>query len=80
MKDLITSSTGDGIMLRLKSFILLLVPSIITLIGIITGQQVASQSVIDLVNAIFTVAFAVIHIYGWIRSIKISNQNAPQSL
>lgn len=76
MNTLIQSSTGSGIMLRIKSFILLLVPSIITLIGIVTGQKVASQSVIDLVDASFTVAFAVIQIYAWVRSIKISNQNA----
>ena len=74
MKNIITSSTGEGVMLRLKSFILLLVPFIITLIGVVTGQKVASQQVIDLVNAMFTIAFAVIQIYGWVRSIKVSNQ------
>jgi positive regulator of sigma E activity len=77
---ILQSSTGEGVMLRAKSFLLLLVPSIITLIGIVTGQKVASQSVIDLVNAIFTVAFAVIQIYAWARSIKLENKRTSSKI
>jgi heme/copper-type cytochrome/quinol oxidase subunit 4 len=80
MKNIIISSTGEGVALRLKSFILLLVPSIITLIEIITGQKVASDQVNDLVNAIFVIAFAVIQIYAWGRSIKLENIKAKSKI
>lgn len=75
MKILQSSANPNEVMLRIKSFFLLLVPSLITLIGIITGQEVAQQRVIDLVDAMFVVAFAVIQIYAWIRSIKMSNKS-----
>lgn len=74
MLNLITSmfrsSTGEGIMLRLKSFLILAVPYVLTFINNQTNSSIAPQGVIEWVNSFFVVVFGIIHAYAWFRSFK----------
>lgn len=68
--EIFTSSTGEGIALRFKSFAILAVPYILNYIQFKSGYTFASQSVISWVDSLFVVLFGIIHAYAWFRSIK----------
>lgn len=72
IKSLFVSSTGEGVMLRLKSFALLLIPYVVDVINanLPTEQQVMTPGVQAWFNAVFVVAFGVTHLWGWIRSFR----------
>jgi hypothetical protein len=64
-----TSSTGQGIKLRITSFALLLIPIINTMLQD-KGVHIAPEGVQTFIDSFFVVAFGFIHIYGWLRSFK----------
>lgn len=73
MLQLLKSSTGVGLKLRIVSFALLIVPALNSLL-MSKGVSIAPESVEEFINASFVVAFGVAHIWGWIRAIwKKSN-------
>lgn len=55
-------------MLRVSSFVLLLIPLINTYLQA-HGVTVAPESVESFINATFVVAFGVFHIWGWMRAV-----------
>ncbi len=67
MLSIFTSSTGKGVMLRVKSFLILLVPYVLTFMG---DKGIAPEGIVNFINALFVVLFGVIQAYAWIRASK----------
>ena len=69
-REILKSSTGEGIMLRIKSLLILLIPWILG--GLCTAQNLclAPKEVLAWVDSLFVVFFGIVHAWGWIRSIK----------
>ena len=63
------SSTGEGVALRIKSLLILLIPYFLNLASE-NGLEIAPDSVRVFIDSFFVVLFAVMQAWGWIRSIK----------
>ena len=80
MKTFLLSSTGEGVMLRVRSFLILAVPFILNYIQTASGHTFAPEPIVKFIDAIFIVAFGFIHLYAWLRSIKSSEKNLPEGV
>ena len=69
MNPLFQSSTGEGVKLRIKAFIPLLVP-VINTIGQSFGVNLIPENLDTIVDAVFILAFAVMQIIGWVRALR----------
>lgn len=65
-----TSSTGHGIMLRLKSLLILVIPTVLGTACENYSVCIAPEAVMDWMNSFFFILFGVIHAYAWFRSLK----------
>lgn len=68
MNNLLTSSTGEGLKLRITSMALLLVPLVNSFLQK-NGVQLAPEGVEQFIDSAFVVAFGVFHVWGWIRAV-----------
>ena len=59
----LTSSTGSGVALRIKTLALLIIPLLNQF-----GVPLVSDEVDKFIDAIFVIVFGVSHIYAWIRA------------
>ena len=68
------SSSGEGIQLRIKAFIALLIP-IANALFESAGINFVAESIDPFIDAIFVVVFGFVHIYGWVkRSVRKRNK------
>ena len=67
--NLFKSSTGEGIALRIKSLLILVIPVLIGALNAF-GIQVAPEGVVNWIDSLFIVMFGIIHAYAWFRSLK----------
>jgi hypothetical protein len=65
MLNFLTSSTGSGVKLRIKSLILLVVP-ILNQIGV----PLVQESLEVWVDSFFIILTGIFQVYGWIRAYK----------
>jgi hypothetical protein len=70
MKQFFLSSTGEGVMLRLKSFLILGVPFLLNFIQVRYNYQFAPEPLVKFIDACFVILFGTIHAYAWLRSLK----------
>jgi hypothetical protein len=59
----LTSSEGQGLSLRVKSFVALIVPLLSAF-----GIQIVSEEVDKFIDASFVLVFGIVHFYGWVRA------------
>lgn len=64
---MLTSSTGSGLALRIKSFVALLIPILNALLESF-GVNLVAEEVDGIIDAVFVVVFAVLQVYGWARA------------
>lgn len=69
IKDLFQSSTGEGIMLRVKSLLILIIPFAISKLCALATVCLAPQPVLDWVDSFFVVLFGIIHAWAWFRAL-----------
>ena len=67
MDKFFLSSTGSGVKLRLKAFVLLLVPALNELLKAI-GVQLMPEQVELFVDSVFYIWFAIAEVWGWVRA------------
>ena len=67
MENLLRSSTGQGIKLRIKAFAALIIPVLNEVLKSY-GVTLLSEDIENLVDACFIVIFACAELYGWIRA------------
>lgn len=68
MMNILTSSTGDGLKLRITSFALLVIP-LANFYFEKQGIKIAPESVEAFIDSAFVVAFGIFHVYGWVRAV-----------
>lgn len=69
MNKLLLSSTGSGLKLRLKALIPLVLPLLNNLLEK-QGTNILPEDVDLLVDSVFVVIAAVMHLWGWLRALK----------
>lgn len=69
MNDILLSSTGEGMKLRIKSLGLLAIPVINELLRA-KGIQIVPDSFNTFVDATFVIVGTLSHIWGWVRAQK----------
>lgn len=69
MNKFYLSSTGEGVKLRIKAFIPLIVP-IINSVGDAYGITIVSEDFEIIVDSIFVLLAVTMHIVGWVRALK----------
>lgn len=67
MNNVLTSSTGDGLKLRITSFALLLIPLVNTYLQK-HGVEIAPASIESFIDSAFVIAFGIFHVWGWMRA------------
>jgi hypothetical protein len=69
MNKLLLSSTGQGVKLRIKALIPILIP-VINNLGESWGVNLIPDDLDILVDSVFLIIAAVMHLRGWIRALK----------
>lgn len=67
MKELLLSSTGAGLKLRIKAFFPLVIP-LLNFFGDQYGFQVMPEVIESYVDALCLIAAGLLEFYGWIRA------------
>ena len=75
---MLKSSTGQGIKLRITSFALIVVPIINNLLAS-RGANLAPENVVSFIDAFFYIVFALVHVYGWLRSFNKDKHTSQES-
>jgi hypothetical protein len=60
------SSTGEGVSMRIKSSIALVIP-VLNLILKGYGVELVPDSINEIVDAVFLIIFSILQVYGWAR-------------